>query len=435
LSNEKAIRAEMLRDQNYLKLLTEISEIFASSLDISKTLTLIASRLVPTVADWCTIDQIGDNETFHCLAAFHADPDKTQVLYELRRKYPPQRSNRKGIYSVFQTQKPLLVPDITEEDLVPFAENKEHLGLLHSVGLKSAMVVPLLSRNTVFGLLTFATSTKERKHDEKAFEFARELARRAILAIENAKLYKELQNVNQELEQRVAKRTLELEAINKELEAFSYSVSHDLRAPLRSIDGFSNKILKDYGSQFDESAKDYFARIMNASRKMGTLIDDLLKLARLSRVEMKIEQVNLSDMASAVVSELKETNPERKIEFEAQENMFELADRNLIRIALENMLGNAWKYSKNNPLTIIKFASVQKDEKTVYYISDNGVGFDMKYADKLFGAFQRLHNIADFEGTGIGLATVQRIIRRHHGNIWADSEINKGTTFFFTLNE
>jgi PAS domain S-box-containing protein len=435
LSNEKAIRAEMLRDQNYLKLLTEISEVFASSLDISKTLTLIASRLVPTVADWCTIDQIGNDETFHCLAAFHADPGKTQILYKLRKKYPPRQSYPKGIYAVFKTQKPLLVPDITDEDLAAFAENEEHFSLLQSVGLKSAMVVPLLSRSTVFGLLTFATNTNERKHDEKAFEFARELARRAILAVENAKLYKELQDVNQELEQRVAKRTLELEAINKELEAFSYSVSHDLRAPLRSIDGFSNKILKDYGSQFDESAKDYFARIMNASRKMGTLIDDLLKLARLSRVEMKIEQVNLSDMASAVVSELKETNPERRLEFEVQENMVELADRNLIRIALENMLGNAWKYSKNNPLTIIKFASVQKDEKTVYYISDNGVGFDMRYADKLFGAFQRLHNVSDFEGTGIGLATVQRIIRRHHGNIWADSEINKGTTFFFTLNE
>jgi PAS domain S-box-containing protein len=252
--------------------------------------------------------------------------------------------------------------------------------------------------------------------------------------IENTKLYQELQEINQELEQRVIRRTLELEAINKELEAFSYSVSHDLRAPLRSIDGFSNKILKDYSALFDKQARDYFDRIMNASRKMGFLIDDLLKLARLSRVEMKLEHTNMSEMAEAILLELKETNPERQSEFIVEPGMLEFADRNLLQVALENLLGNAWKYSKNQPVTKIEFGSVQRERKT-YFIRDNGVGFDMRYVDKLFGAFQRLHNVADFEGTGIGLATVLRIIRRHHGNISAESEINKGTTFYFTLNE
>jgi light-regulated signal transduction histidine kinase (bacteriophytochrome) len=173
---------------------------------------------------------------------------------------------------------------------------------------------------------------------------------------------------------------------------------------------------------------------MNASRKMGILIDDLLKLARLSRVEMKIESTNISEMAETILQELKETNPERKTEFIVEQGMIEFADRNLIQIALENLLGNAWKYSKNQPVTRIEFGSVQRERKT-YFIRDNGVGFDMRYVDKLFGAFQRLHNVADFEGTGIGLATVLRIIRRHHGNIFAESEVNKGTTFYFTLNE
>lgn len=253
--------------------------------------------------------------------------------------------------------------------------------------------------------------------------------------IENVKLNEELQKANSELEQRVAKRTLELEAINKELEAFSYSVSHDLRAPLRSIDGFSNKILKDYSSGFDDQAKDYFNRIMNASRKMGVLIDDLLKLARLSRVEMRIENVNLSDIADSIAAELKETNPERNVEFQIKENLFEMADRNLIQIALQNLLGNAWKYSKNNEHTLIQFGLNVSNGKKIYLIKDNGVGFDMRYVDKLFGAFQRLHSITEFEGTGIGLATVQRIIRRHHGDIWADSEVNAGSTFYFTLND
>ncbi len=253
--------------------------------------------------------------------------------------------------------------------------------------------------------------------------------------LENAKLNEELQHANAELEQRVAKRTLELEAINKELEAFSYSVSHDLRAPLRSIDGFSNKLLKDYSSGFDDQAKDYFNRIMNASRKMGILIDDLLKLARLSRVEMRIEKVNLTEIAWGIASELKESNPERNVEFQIMEDMVATADRNLIQIALQNLLGNAWKYSKNKAFTLIEFGIIKNAGEEVYFIKDNGVGFDMRYVDKLFGAFQRLHSVTEFEGTGIGLATVQRIIRRHHGNIWAESEVDAGTTFYFTIND
>jgi PAS domain S-box-containing protein len=247
-------------------------------------------------------------------------------------------------------------------------------------------------------------------------------------------LSRELQEMNTGLEQRVTRRTMELEAINKELEAFSYSVSHDLRAPLRSIDGFSNKILKDYGDRFDDQAKDYFNRIMNASRKMGTLIDDLLHLARLTRIEMRIETANMSEMAEAIVRELKESAPQRQAEINIRENMVVAADRNLMQIALQNLLGNAWKYSKNQELTKIEFAFYNENGRTIYYIKDNGVGFDMKYADKLFVAFQRLHSVAEFEGTGIGLATVQRIIRRHHGNIWAKSQPGQGTTFYFTLN-
>lgn len=247
-------------------------------------------------------------------------------------------------------------------------------------------------------------------------------------------LSRELQEMNANLEQRVTRRTMELEAINKELEAFSYSVSHDLRAPLRSIDGFSNKILKDYGDKFDSQAKDYFNRIMNASRKMGTLIDDLLHLARLSRIEMRIEPANMSEMAEVILHELKESNPGRHVEIHIQDNMIVEADRNLVQIALQNLLGNAWKYSKNQENTKIEFGSFHENNETIYYIRDNGAGFDMKYADKLFGAFQRLHSAAEFEGTGIGLATVQRIIRRHHGNIWAESQPGQGTTFYFTLN-
>lgn len=247
------------------------------------------------------------------------------------------------------------------------------------------------------------------------------------------KLYLELGNMNKELETRVIKRTWELEESNKELESFSYSVSHDLRAPLRSIDGFSNKILKDYGHLMDEQGRDYFSRVINASQKMGQLIDDLLKLARLSRVEMNQTTTDLSSIAESIATEFKSSTPDRNVDFVIQPGLVDKADRSLMQIALQNLLSNAWKYTKNTREAKIEFSSFRRENKTIYFIRDNGVGFDMRYINKLFGAFQRLHNAEEFEGTGIGLATVKRIIRRHHGTIWAEAEVNQGATFYFTL--
>jgi len=247
------------------------------------------------------------------------------------------------------------------------------------------------------------------------------------------KLYREVHDMNIELESRVMKRTWELEESNKELESFSYSVSHDLRAPLRSIDGFSNKILKDYGHLMDEQGRDYFSRVINASQKMGHLIDDLLKLARLSRVEMNLTTTDLSAIAESIAAEYKTSMPDRKVDFIIQPGLIDKADRSLIQIALQNLMENAWKYTKNTKEAKIEFSSYRRENKTVYVIRDNGVGFDMRYVNKLFGAFQRLHSASEFEGTGIGLATVKRIIRRHHGTIWAEAEVNRGASFYFTL--
>lgn len=409
LENEKAIRLEMLQNQSRLKLLTEIGEILASSLNISRTLKIISDKLLESYADIISFDQFEDDGS---LTNMVSNTSSVNIIQHLATN---------EIKTAQQNKEPVLVTDIDS-------------GITNS-GKGSAIIVPLLIDSNVYGIFSLATTTPQKTFREKDLELANEIGRRIALYIEKANLYRELQNANSELEQRVEKRTLELEAINKELEAFSYSVSHDLRAPLRSIDGFSNKILKDHSSGFNDQAQDYFNRIMNASRKMGILIDDLLKLARLSRVEMRFETINLSEIANNILQELKESNPERIAEVEIKENMVENADRNLIHIALLNLLGNAWKYSKNKPVTQIEFGFSLKEGSKVYFIKDNGVGFDMRYVDKLFGAFQRLHSVAEFEGTGIGLATVQRIIRRHHGNIWAESEINRGSTFYFTLNQ
>jgi PAS domain S-box-containing protein len=225
-----------------------------------------------------------------------------------------------------------------------------------------------------------------------------------------------------------------LEAANKELEAFSYSVSHDLRSPLRSIDGFSQAMLEDYADVLDETGRKYLKRLRNASQKMGELIDGLLKLSRLSRSEMSWEQVDLSSLASEIVSRLQETQPKQKAEISISSGLTASGDPQLLRVLLENLLGNAWKFTAKVPLVKIEFGAVRNGTNKTFFVKDNGAGFDMSYVDKLFGVFQRLHDVTDFPGTGIGLATVRRIINRHGGTVRAEGEVGNGATFYFTLN-
>ncbi|HYU10069.1 MAG TPA: ATP-binding protein [Gemmatimonadales bacterium] len=251
---------------------------------------------------------------------------------------------------------------------------------------------------------------------------------------------KELQQHAKMLEQRVAERTGELEnraaelqAANSELDAFAYSVSHDLRAPLRSIDGFSQVLLEDYATQLGDAGRDSLQRVRAASQRMATLIDDLLKLARVTRAEMRTEQVDLSRMARDVVAEIQRTATDRQVEFVITPGLKAQGDSRLLRVVLDNLLRNGWKYTGKRPQPRVEFTAQDENGDRVFVIKDNGAGFDMRYADKLFGVFQRLHSAAEFEGTGVGLATVRRIINRHGGRIWAEGAVDQGASFYFTL--
>ena len=250
---------------------------------------------------------------------------------------------------------------------------------------------------------------------------------------EHNRVSEEVQRLNAELERKVAERTSELEIANKELEAFSYSVSHDLRAPLRTIDGFSQAILEDCAEQLSEEGRGYLNRVRAATQHMGHLIDDLLKLAKVTRAEINREFIDMSSLANSVYDNLKAGSPERNVDWILQPALIANGDMRLIRIVLENLLGNAWKFTGQNSHARIEFGMRERDGKTIYFVCDNGVGFDMTYAGKLFGAFQRLHNVSEFPGTGIGLATVQRIIHRHGGHIWAESEPGNGACFYFAF--
>ncbi len=244
----------------------------------------------------------------------------------------------------------------------------------------------------------------------------------------------ELEKLNAELEQRVVERTAQLEAANKELEAFCYSVSHDLRAPLRSIDGFSLAILEDYGDRLDDEGKEYLNRVRLASQRMAELIDGLLNLSRLSRSQIVKQEIDISALVDAVAQMLKQAQPDRSVVVTIAPGLKAYGDIKMLRILFENLLGNAFKFTtKRNDALIEVGQTTDNEGRVVLYVRDNGAGFDMVYADKLFGAFQRLHTVHEFPGNGIGLATVQRIINRHGGRIWAQGEVGQGATFFFRL--
>ena len=225
----------------------------------------------------------------------------------------------------------------------------------------------------------------------------------------------------------------ELEAANKELEAFSFSVSHDLRAPLRTMDGFTEILLEDYADKLDPQGKEYLSRIRASTKLMGKLIDDILTLSRITRATFDMYKVNLSVLAEEVARELKLTQPEREVEFNIATDVEAQGDRNLLKLVLENLLGNAFKFTGKCSRPVIKFGMQEIDGERVYFVKDNGAGFDMTYVDKLFTPFQRLHSASEFPGTGIGLASVQRIINRHGGRVWAEGEKGKGATFYFTV--
>ena len=257
-------------------------------------------------------------------------------------------------------------------------------------------------------------------------------------ALQRQQAEAEIRQLNRELEQRVSERTEQLAASNRELESFCYSVSHDLRAPLRAIDGFSQALVEDYETQIDDMGRDFLQRIRGATQRMGQLIDDLLALSRVTRQELHWETVDLSALATKILQTLQQLDGDRQVEVAIAPTPPTQGDPRLLQVMLENLLGNAWKFTAKSPHPRIEFGvltakSSSRVEQHVYFVRDNGAGFDMTYVDKLFGAFQRLHHSSEFPGTGIGLATVQRIVNRHRGRVWAEAEVDRGATFYFQL--
>ncbi|HKY51442.1 MAG TPA: ATP-binding protein, partial [Candidatus Limnocylindria bacterium] len=295
-------------------------------------------------------------------------------------------------------------------------------------GRQHVLAAPVTIGGRRIGVIGVLVDKRATFFDDQ-LEMLKLLADQAGLVLEHRRLFEEVHALNGALQRNVA----ELRALNDELGAFAYSVSHDLRAPLRSIDGFSQILVEDKAAELGDDGREHLERVRAAAKRMGALIDDMLLLSRLTREEMTPRRVDMTALARVVVEELRGREPQRLVEFESNGALPAKGDERLLRIALTNLLGNSWKFTRERRPAHISFGQETRDGEQVFFVRDDGVGFDMRYASKLFGAFQRLHNTSEFEGTGIGLATVQRIVHRHGGRVWAESEVGKGTCIYFTL--
>ncbi len=418
-----AAQRELERTAARLEILTTTSHEFASAPgDIDAVLSLVARRLVEIIGEGCAVRLISRDGAWIEPTAHVHHPHP--AVRDLARQLVGSERQRIGdglLGAVAASGTALLIPVVDADELA--ARTPPALRpLLANFGVSSVMVLPMRSRGRTLGVISLVRTQGASAYTPEDQRLAQDLADRAGLAVDNALLVATL-------EQRVAGRTAALEAANRDLEAFSYSVSHDLRTPLRAIDGFSQALLEDYQPQLDDTAQRYLGRIREGAQRMGELIDDLLALARVSRLSLNLVALDLSALANQIVGELRRRDPERATPVHIAPGLSARADARLLRIALENLLGNAWKYTARHPAAQIWVGA----EDSTFHVRDTGAGFDMTYAGKLFEPFQRLHSHGQYEGTGIGLAIVARVITHHGGRIWATGEVDKGATFFFTL--
>lgn len=412
--------AQQLQDREYeLQVLREVGESIVTETNLPYLLQLIANKARTLIDAETLLIPLLDKTRENYIYAAASGKDAEDIV-------GTQFPIRIGMCGwVLRNQRPMLYG---ESDAWPMDEINRW-----EKGQTSALLVPLIAQGKIIGGLSGTGKTIGGSFTARDMKLLTLFANQVSVAIENARLFKEINGLVDSLEDTVKARTQELEFANQELASFSYSVSHDLRAPLRSINGFSQAMIEDYHAKLDDEGKQYLERIRANALRMGELIDAMLLLSRMTRADINKSMVDLSVLAFEIIIKLKETEPNRNIEYVIEPGMIAYGDPILLDALLVNLLSNAWKYTGKVKQAHIKFTTAKLDGKPCFCLRDNGAGFNMTLAEKLFKPFQRLHSSREFEGTGIGLATVQRIINRHGGWIHAEGEVEKGAAFYFNL--
>jgi signal transduction histidine kinase len=407
-----------------LRVLAEVSRAFSTvATDYRVLVETIARVTADLVGDGCLVSLL-DGVVVINAANAHRDPALELVYRELLAGRGVSRDGDSVAATVIRSGEPTVMTEIDPATVVARTEPALR-PLIARLNVHSYAVVPIQSPRGIVGSLSLFRSAPGNGYTTLDLVLLRDLADRAGLAIENARAY-------DELERRVRERTSELQTLNEELEAFSYSVAHDLRAPLRSIDGLSRAVIEDCAEQLPPTGREYLERVRAAAGRMGLLIDALLSLARVRRFDLKREPLDLSALATTVIDGLREAEPHRLIHTVVEPGLAAHADRRLVEIVLTNLISNAWKFTRGLAAPRLEVRAVPATRPTTFLVRDNGAGFEPAQAARLFGAFSRLHGAA-FEGSGIGLAIVKRIVLRHGGRVWAEGETGHGATFYFTL--
>ena len=443
---------DLRRTLQHLRFLTEAGKLLISSLDYEDVLVQVAQRAVPAVADWCRIDLLKEDGTPYPLVITHVDPEKVAWAYQLNEMIPYDPDAPTGVPAVLRTRASEFIAHIPDELLVASAKDEQELALIRSIGFSSYIIVPLIVQDRGVGAITLVTTETKRHYTPTDLAMAEELASRASLVMENVRIYQRLQEFNTNLESLVAERTdaltktseslrqsnAELQRSNQELQDFAYVASHDLQEPLRKIQAFGNLLEDEYGARLDEG-KTYLDRMRNAASRMQVLINDLLTFSRVTTKALPFSQVNLTVIAKEVVVDLEILVKTTEGTIEIAELPIIEADPLQMRQLLQNLIGNALKFHRTGiPPHVCVSAEVRVDPQTdeeqcLLMVEDNGIGFDEKYLDRIFIVFQRLHGRGEYEGTGIGLAVVRKIVERHSGTITARSTVGNGSTFLVTL--
>jgi PAS domain S-box-containing protein len=428
--------------------LADAGRVLSQSLDYEETLAGLVRLAVPRIADWCALDMASSNGRIERMEVAHPDPLKLDLARQFRNRYPLDPNSSHPVAEALRTGRSAIFPEISDALLGKLTNDPEHLAMLRSLGMKSAMIVPIKARHRILGALSFGFAESGRSYSESELALAENLAVRAGLAVDNALLYRaaqqeiaerkqaeqEVQKLNLELEERVERRTAALQESNEQLQAFSYTVAHDLRAPLRAMQGFSQALLEDYSPAIDTLGQDYLRRVVEASQRMDSLIQDLLAYSRLSQVELAVEPVRLETAIELTLlifaAEIRQKRATISVE-SAFPSV--LAHPITIEQILANLLSNALKFTAPDVDPRIRIWAEQRGSAVRLWIQDNGIGIAPEHQDRIFGVFERLHGADTFPGTGIGLAIVRKGVERMGGCAGLDSQPGKGSRFWIEL--